>query len=77
MNDTAILFTKDELIKLTGYERPTLQLEVLRRDGFWRARMGRRGVILERSHYDAVTRGEAAAPTPAKKTPNFSHLKLA
>lgn len=47
--------------KLTGYsrKRPALQLAELHRLGFYRARLARvtREVVLERPHYDAVSRG--------------------
>lgn len=69
-----IILTEEEIEALTGYRLATMQLERLRKDGFYRARMGRRGVILERSHYDAVTRGEDSASAAPRKVANLSHL---
>lgn len=44
-----------------GYEQPRRQLTELRRQGFWRARLGMDGkVILERAHYEAVCAGAVA-----------------
>jgi hypothetical protein len=60
-----LLLTEDELVALTGYRRPAEQLHELHRQGFSRARRNRLGrVVLERSHYDAVTRGEQTAGKP-------------
>lgn len=73
----SIVLSNEEIEALTGYKLATMQLERLRKDGFYRARIGRRGVILERSHYDAVTRGEdSTAPAP-RKVANLSHLRPA
>lgn len=58
-----ITLTLDELIALTGYRRGAEQLAELRHQGFWRARRSISGaVVLERAHYDAVCRGQDAAP---------------
>ncbi|AMM23029.1 hypothetical protein [Variovorax sp. PAMC 28711] len=55
---TAIL-NPEELLSLTGYNRPTEQLRELLRQGFYRARRSPSdgSVILERPHYDAVCAG--------------------
>lgn len=53
-----ITLQRDELEQLTGYEQPTKQLNILRKRGFNRAFIGRRGVILERAHYEAVCTGQ-------------------
>lgn len=67
-----------ELVELTGYQKATKQLQVLHRRGFHRAFISRAGrVVLERAHYEAVTRGEAAAPGVARKAANLSFLKAA
>lgn len=54
----------DEIVHLTGYKRQTEQLRELRKLGYWRARRspltGR--VILERPHFEAVSRGGDPAP---------------
>lgn len=73
----SIVLTREELIAITGYKPATMQLEVLRRRGFYRAYIGRCGVILERSHYEAVTRGQDVAPTAQRKVANLSHLRPA
>ncbi len=59
------VMTEPEIFGITGYLRPADQLKALHRYGFTRARRaGTNGrVILERSHYDAVTRGQFGAPT--------------
>lgn len=52
-----------------GYVRPADQLRVLHSLGFTRARIpkvGRKRVILERAHYDAVVRGQFGPATVAK-----------
>lgn len=67
-----LTLSPEELFALTGYELATKQLNVLRAAGFTRARIGRKGVVLERSHYEAVTRGENA---PTRKTINLAHLR--
>jgi hypothetical protein len=76
----SIKLSEDELFAITSYKVSTMQLAVLHRRGFHRAFIGRQGVVLERSHYEAVTRGETStnAPSPGgKKSINLSHLKLA
>jgi hypothetical protein len=72
---SSIKLSEEELFDLTGYKVATMQLERLRKDGFYRARMGRHGVVLERGHYDAIVAGRDAAP--AKRTINLPSLKLA
>jgi hypothetical protein len=63
-----LTFTPEELVDLTEYEQPARQIALLHRRGFWRAYIGRHGrVVLERAHYDAVCRGEAAAPDRTPK----------
>lgn len=51
-----------------GYKRPADQLQELHRRGFARAyipTVGRKRVVLERAHYDAVVRGQFAMPAAA------------
>ena len=63
-----ITLSPDELQEITGYKRPADQLRELRRLGFYRARPGRlSGVILERSHYDSVSRGQLQAANDASQ----------
>ncbi|CAA2107749.1 hypothetical protein [Variovorax paradoxus] len=74
MSDSVVL-DKDEIEALTGYQVSTKQLDVLRRRGFHRAFINRKGlVVLERTHYEAVSRGEVQAPSKAK-TANLSFLR--
>ncbi len=62
-----LILTPAEVEALTGYRSPAHQLAELLRQGFWRARRSVAGqVVLERAHYEAVCRGEAA-PRPAPK----------
>lgn len=65
----------DEIEAITQYRIPTMQLNELRRQGFFRARMGRRGVVLERGHYEAVVAGHVQG-MPAKATA-MPRLRLA
>lgn len=53
-----VILQSEELLQLTGYEQATKQLEVLHKRGFTRAFIGRRGLVLERAHFEAVCRGE-------------------
>lgn len=73
----SIKLSAEELYELTDYKVPALQLEVLHRRGFYRACMGRRGVVLERSHYEAVTQGKDTVSPPPRKVANLSHLRPA
>ena len=59
---TAVTLQPDELEQLTGYEQATKQLDVLHKRGFTRAFIGRRGLVLERAHYEAVCRGQLDKP---------------
>lgn len=60
-----LILTPDEIRELTGYTQPAKQLAELHRRGFVRAYRNRLGqVTLERAHYDAVARGQQAAPKP-------------
>ena len=71
----SIVLSPEEIEEITQYKLPTMQLNELRKKGFYRARMGRRGVVLERGHYEAIVAGRDAATT--KKTINLPSLKLA
>lgn len=73
----SVILTAEEVEALTGYERATKQLEVLHRRGFTRAFINRHGdVVLERTHYEAVSAGQAQNAAPAKKA-NLSFLRAA
>ena len=70
-----ILLSDADVEALTGYSIATKQLQVLHHRGFHRAYINRRGqVVLERSHYEAITRGEAQ-PTVGTKAANLSFLR--
>lgn len=73
-----ITLTPDELYALTGYHQPAKQLAELHRQGFVRARRSAvaGAVILERTHYDAVCRGETERKRP-QITPPRALLKAA
>jgi hypothetical protein len=73
----SIVLTEEELVALTGYKLATMQLDVLRRRGFYRACIGRHGVVLTRAHYEAVEGGKDAEPAVGRKVANLSHLRPA
>lgn len=77
MSDS-ITLSEEELFALTGYEVATKQLKVLRERGFVRAFISRKGVVLERTHYEAVTKGQVPQELRAPgKVANLSHFRPA
>lgn len=68
----SLTLNDDELREVTGgYVRPSDQLRFLLARGFFRATIHRGRVLLERSHYDAVTRaqlGQAQQARPMRKS---------
>ncbi len=71
----SITLSEPEIVSLTGYDRATKQLAVLHSRGFLRAFIDRNGsVVLERAHYEAVSRGELHQPG---KKANLSFLRAA
>lgn len=59
----------EEILELTGgLSQPRRQLDSLRAAGFWRARIVRGQVILERAHYEAVCAGALPAGTAPRDT---------
>lgn len=55
----SIVLSSEELVALTGYEQPAKQLHVLKSRGFFRAFIARKGgVVVERAHYESITRGK-------------------
>lgn len=68
---TTPVLTVDELLAITGYQRPGDQLSELHRQGFHRARRspvsGR--IILERPHFDAVCVGAHQTSGPKVRVP--------
>lgn len=75
---SGIILSPQELEELTGYQQCTKQLRVLHARGFLRAYINRKGdVVLERIHYEAVSRGEVfhvANGKPAVKAPKAANL---
>lgn len=61
---SSITLTHAELVEITGYHQPSKQLAELHRRGFHRAYIGRKGMVLERAHYEAVCAGQAERPKP-------------
>lgn len=75
---TSITLTPDELAAITGYRVATKQLQVLHRRGFTRAYIARTGaVVLERTHYEAVSRGEVQNSNLGRKSANLAFLRSA
>lgn len=73
-----IILSEAEVQAITGYESATKQLKVLRDRGFTRAFINRLGaVVLERTHYEAVSRGEAAESGKPRKSANLTFLHRA
>lgn len=69
----SITLAPEELHAITSYRQATKQLRVLHDRGFLRAYISREGgVVLERSHYEAVTRGELQQP---RKSANLTFLR--
>lgn len=61
-----LTLTPAELVTLTGYKIPSMQLQELRRRGFWRACQNRSGkVVIERAHFQAI----ASAGLPGGAAP--------
>lgn len=73
----SVVLTQDEIHSLTGYKRPGDQLRELKRQGFYRARIGRvtGEVILERPHYDAVCIGAGTAANDAHRPKLRKHQR--
>lgn len=72
----SITLTPDELEAITGYRLATKQLNVLHNRGFLRAYINRKGeLVLERAHYEAVSRGEVL--TKSGRTANLSIFRNA
>lgn len=75
----SIVLQPGEIEALTGYRTATKQLNVLHARGFTRAFINRLGdVVLERAHYEAVSRGELHQTGPAGgggKVANLAFLR--
>jgi hypothetical protein len=72
-----LVLSAQQIFELTGYKLPALQLEVLHRRGFYRACIGRNGVVLTKAHYESVEHGVDKAVPPPRKVANLSHLRPA
>lgn len=67
-----IRLSLDEIVAITKYTQPNRQVEELREQGFWRARLDREGkALLERDHYVAVCRGAVQASALPAEGPRF------
>ena len=63
-----LIFAADELEEITGgYTRQADQLRVLLERGFFRAAILHGHLVLERSHYDAVTRAQLGDQQQSKR----------
>ena len=75
----SIILARAEIEALTGYRNATKQLNVLHSRGYTRAFINRLGdVVLERAHYEAVSRGEVHQPgqtSGSGKVANLAFLK--
>jgi hypothetical protein len=62
-----------EVEAITGYKRPSDQLEELHRQGFYRARRSRTtgNIILEREHYTFVCIGSRPVNVPRVRVPQL------
>ena len=71
-----ILLSAAEITSITGgYTRKGDQLRVLHERGFFRAAILRGHLVLERSHYEAVTRAQLGEPT-TKPRPMLKSQRL-
>lgn len=65
----SLILSEMELYLITGYKKPQLQLQELKRQGFYRARQSHTTghIILERVHYEAVSKGSFTETQPKKE----------
>jgi len=71
-----ITLTSDELQALTGYTKVGKQLMTLHQRGFTRAFIGRAGLVLERSHYEAIsTTNYGATAASPRRSANIDFLR--
>ena len=78
LNDERIILSESEVEAITGYEQATKQLNVLHARGFVRAFINRGGkVVLERTHYKAVSQGQERNLPAPRKAANLTFLKQA
>lgn len=62
------ILSPDEINSITQSRQLRRQLEELRAAGFWRVRLGKVGIVLERAHYEAVCAGALPAAQVAAHT---------
>jgi hypothetical protein len=68
--------SREEIKEITGYTRATKALNVLQARGFHRAFIDREGqVVLERPHFEAISRGEAPPLQRPAKVANLAFLR--
>lgn len=73
---SGLIVSNEDIEAMTGYVNATKQLQVLHNRGFHRAFINRAGrVVLERSHYEAVTRCESVSPGKPTKAANLTFLQ--
>lgn len=65
----SICLTEAEIFALTGLQKPRCQVNVLQKRGFVRAYLRHGRALLERAHYEAVCRGQYAAPPEKRDNP--------
>lgn len=67
----SLLLSREQLREITGFTQPERVLAELHEQGFYRARRSKAdgSVILERTHYDAVTAGNLKAANAPKVRP--------
>lgn len=71
-----LLLSEAEIERLSGgLTQPRRQLHELHERGFWRARLVRGQVILEREHYRAVCAGALPPGEPARDNPRTPQLR--
>lgn len=76
----SLILDQEELHALTGgLTLPRCQLKILRERGFFRARLERGKLVLERAHYDAVCRAtfttESGKQDNARPHPQLRRVK--
>lgn len=70
---SGLLLSTEELLEITGYAKPALQLKVLLAQGFHRARRTTQNrVVLERAHYEAVCASVASTNSISRERPQVA-----
>jgi Domain of unknown function (DUF4224) len=63
----SLILSKEELVVLTGRERPTAQVRVLRHLGICHNTRPDGSLVVDRSHYETIVRGAASVAPPSKR----------